>query len=136
MRIPKILVVDDFAPWRSMMRSQLAYSGFQVLAEASNGREGIEKAAQLHPDVVVLDLEMPILNGLEAAPRILQVSPSTKIIFLTQQTDNDVRTAALATGAVAYLLKSNAGEIASVIHDVVDITQPPQETLSPSYVFG
>jgi len=136
MRIPKILVVDDFAPWRSMMRSQLAYSGFQVLAEASNGREGIEKAAQLHPDVVVLDLEMPILNGLEAAPRILQVSPSTKIFFLTQQMDNDVRTAALATGAVAYLLKSNAGEIASVIHDVLDITQPPQETLSPSYVFG
>jgi len=136
MRIPKILVVDDFAPWRSMMRSQLAYSGFQVLAEASNGREGIEKAAQLHPDVVVLDLEMPILNGLEAAPTILQVSPSTKVIFLTQQMDNEVRTTALATGDVAYLLKSNAGEIASVIHDVLDITQPPQETLSPSYVFG
>jgi len=104
MRKIKILVVDDFGPWRSMLRSQLeANSDFQVIAEAINGCEAIEKAAQLHPDVVLLDIGMPLLNGLEAAPRIRRASPGSKIVFLTQQHDKDIRSAALATGAGGYL---------------------------------
>src|SRR5215470_7780369 len=100
MRTTKILVVDDFREWRSMMCALLeANSGFQVVGEAGNGCEAIEMAARLHPDVVLLDIGMPLLNGLEAAPRILQVSPCSKIVFLTQQQDDDIRTAALATGA-------------------------------------
>ena len=121
-----------------MLRSKLeANSGFQVIAEAGNGCEAIEKAAQLHPDVVLLDIGMPLLNGLEAAPRIRHISPSSKIIFLTQEQDNDIRTAALATGAEGYLLKcSVAGELASAIHAALDNTQPIQPALSPSLVFG
>jgi DNA-binding NarL/FixJ family response regulator len=136
MRTPKVLVVDDFGPWRSLVRSQLTYSDFQVVAEASNGRDAIEMAEQLHPDVVLLDIEMPLLNGLEAAPRIRHVSPSTKIIFLTQQVDDDIKSAALATGAVGYLLKSDAGELASAIHAALGSTEPFQAALSPSFVFG
>src|SRR5215469_6364638 len=99
MRTTKILVVDDHRQWRSMLRTLLeANSGFQVIAEAVNGFEAIEKAAQLHPDVVLLDIGMPLLNGLEAAPKIRRVSPGSKIVFVTQDSNRDVRDAALATG--------------------------------------
>jgi DNA-binding NarL/FixJ family response regulator len=138
MRATRILVVDDYAPWRSMLRSTLeANSSFQVIAEAGNGCEAIEKAAQLHPDVVLLDIGMPLLDGLEAAPRIRRASPDSKIIFITQEQDNDIRTAALATGAAGYLLKSNAsGELASAIHAALDRTQPILPALSPSLVLA
>ena len=138
MRTTTILVVDDYAPWRSMLRSKLeASSGFQVIAEAGNGIEAIEKAARLRPDVVLLDIGMPLLNGIEAAPRIRRASPDSKIIFITQERDNEIRTAALATGAERYLLKSNvAGELASAIHAALDSTQPILPALSPSLVFG
>lgn len=138
MRTTTLLVVDDYAPWRSMLRSKLeANSGFQVIAEACNGCEAIEKAAQLHPDVVLLDIGMPLLNGLEAAPRIRRASPDSKIIFITQEQDNDIRTAALATGAEGYLLKSNvAGELASAIYAAVGSRQPILPALSPSLVLG
>jgi DNA-binding NarL/FixJ family response regulator len=64
---------------------------------------------ELLPDIVVLDIGMPALNGIEAAKRIRQDSPTSKIIFLTQNNDEDIRLEALATGAEAYLLKANAG---------------------------
>lgn len=138
MKTTTILVVDDYAPWRSMLRSKLeANSGFQVIAEAGNGCEAIERAAQLHPDVVLLDIGMPLLNGLEAAPRIRQASPDSKIIFLTQEQGNDIRTAALATGAEGFLLKSHAaGELASAIHAALGSTQPILPLRSPSLALG
>src|SRR5215469_4268237 len=138
MRTIKILVVDDFAQWRSMLRSLLeANSDFKVIAEARNGCEAIEKAGQLHPDVVLLDVGMPLLNGLEAAPRIRQVSPGSKIVFLTQLHDDDIRTAAFAMGADGYVLKSNmAGKLISAIQAALDGRQAMHTTLSPSLVFG
>ena len=128
MRATRILVVDDYEPWRSMLRTQLAaHPGFQVIDEAVNGVEAIKKAEQLHPDVVLLDVGMPLMNGLEAAPKILRVSPGSKIIFLSQQHHNDIRTAALATGAAGYLLKSDAArELAFAIHAAPGGTQPLQ----------
>ena len=138
MRTIKILVADDFDQCRSMLRLLLeANSGFQVIAEAINGCEAVEKAAQLQPDVVLLDVGMPILNGLEAARKIRRASPDSKIIFVTQQQDDDIKTAALATGAEAYVLKSNSGcELVSAIHAALGSTQPPQAAALTSFVFG
>ena len=138
MKRTTVLIVDDHAGWRSMVRSQLeTNSDFKVIAEAANGCEAIEKAAQLHPDVVLLYIAMPLLNGLEAAPRIRRAVPNSKIIFLTQEQDNDVRTAALTTGAEGYVLKSNAAsELASAIDAALDNPQPILPGLSPSLVFG
>lgn len=103
----EIMIVDDFKEWRLRLRSFLELiPGFRVVAEAANGFEAIEKAAQWLPDIVLLDIGMPILNGIEAAPRIRKESPQSGIIFLTQEHDSDIRAAALATGAAAYLLKS------------------------------
>jgi DNA-binding NarL/FixJ family response regulator len=107
--VTRILLVDDFVQWRLAVRSILeAVPGFRIIGEASNGLEAIEKAATLRPDIVLLDIGMPILNGIEAARRIRRVCPNSKMIFLTQEQDSDVRAAALAVGADAYLLKATA----------------------------
>ena len=103
----QILIVDDCKQWRDAMRSMLkAIPGYQVIDEAGEALEGVQKAAQLRPEIVLLDIGMPILNGIEAAPRIRRASPHSKIVFVTQENDHDVRAAALATGAEGYLLKS------------------------------
>ena len=108
----RILLVDDFKPWRTAARRILgAVPDFQIVGEASNGVEAIDKVATLVPDIVLLDIGMPLLNGLEAARAIRQGSPQSTIIFLTEQDDEDVMNAALATGAVAYLVKSRATQL-------------------------
>ena len=105
----RILVVDDSERWRLVVRSILeGVPGFLVVGEASDGAEAVKEAATLLPDVVLLDVGMPRLNGIEAAKRIRRASPESKIIFLTQDRDSEVREAALAAGAIAYLLKSGA----------------------------
>lgn len=124
----RILLVDDFVQWRFAVRSILeAVSGFRIIGEASNGLEAIEKAATLRPDIVLLDIGMPILNGIEAARRIRRVSPNSKVIFLTQEQDSDVRAAALAVGADAYLLKSTAvGDLRPAIDTALQRGYQPQ----------
>ena len=105
----RILVADDFAEWRVRVRSMLqTRPEWQVIGEASDGLEAVQRTTELQPDLVLLDIGMPILNGIEAAKRIRQDSPSSRIIFVTQETDADIRAAALATGAKGYLLKVNA----------------------------
>lgn len=116
----QILVVDDLHQWRIKVRSILeGIKGFRVVAEAGDALEAIEKAARFRPDIVVLDIGLPLLNGIEAAPRIQQASPGSKIIFLTQEQDSDIRAAALATGAEGFVLKSNAAsELRSALEGV------------------
>ena len=105
----RILVVDDFAEWRGRVRSMLqAQPEWQVIGEACDGLEAVQRTQELHPDIVVLDIGMPNLGGIEAAKRIRRDSPSSRIIFVTQENDADIRSAALATGAEAYLVKANA----------------------------
>jgi DNA-binding NarL/FixJ family response regulator len=70
--------------------------------------EAVQKAAELDPDIVVLDIGMPILNSLEAAQQISRTSPTSSIVFLTQNTDSELMSAALNTGARGYVLKANA----------------------------
>jgi two-component system, NarL family, nitrate/nitrite response regulator NarL len=115
--IIRILLVDDSDQWRFLVRSILERTPwFQVVGEASDGVEAVTQATALLPDVVLLDIGMPRLNGIEAAKNIRQTCPESRIIFLTQEHDSDVRNAALATGGVAYLLKSSASsELRSVI---------------------
>jgi two-component system response regulator NreC len=128
----RIILADDFDVWRQFARSILEQiPGLRVIAEASNGLEAIEKAATLRPDVVLLDIAMPRLNGLEAAKTIRQVCPESKIVFLTQQNDDELRSAALATGAEAYLLKSKAaGELQLTLESVCDTRQSSAERRS------
>src|SRR5262249_970798 len=104
-----ILIADDFEAWRSEVRNLLGErADWEVICEVADGLPAVQRASQLHPDVVLLDIAMPGLNGIEAANEIRQVCPSAKIVFLTQQTDQAVMDVALATGARGYVLKSNA----------------------------
>ena len=102
----KILLADDFEPWRSKLRSFLERKTQWKVFEACDGHEAIRKTLELHPDVVLLDLHMPDLNGIEAAKRIRKLSPDSRIIFVTVEGDESVIAAALETGAVAYVLKA------------------------------
>lgn len=102
-----ILLADDFAPWRARVRSFLQRkTEWKIVFEACDGLEAVQKTAELHPEVVLLDLSMPHLNGIEAAKRIRQLSPDFKIVILTENPDEDLRAAALEAGASAYVLKS------------------------------
>jgi DNA-binding NarL/FixJ family response regulator len=109
-RQARILLVDDFAPWREQLRSLLdTRSDWNIIGEASDGQEAIEKATEMQPDIILLDVAMPILNGIEAAKVIQQRCPKSRILFVTQDGDDDIRNAAMRVGAAGYLLKSKAG---------------------------
>ncbi|MGC1168678.1 MAG: response regulator transcription factor [Candidatus Acidiferrales bacterium] len=104
----RILIVDDFAMWRRQLCEVLqSRPEWQVIAEASDGLEAVEKAEGLKPDLILLDIGLPKLNGIEAARRIQQLSPSSKIIFLSQNNSLDIVTAALSSGARGYVRKTD-----------------------------
>lgn len=104
-----ILVVEDFAPFRRFIIATLqAKRGWHIIAEASNGFEAVQKAEGLQPDLILLDIGLPKLNGIEAAKIINRRCPKSKILFVTQDGDDDVRDAAMRTGATGYVLKANA----------------------------
>jgi DNA-binding NarL/FixJ family response regulator len=104
----RILITDDFAEWRLQVRSVLqARPEWQVIAEASDGLEAVETAQSVKPELILLDVGLPKLNGIEAARRIQQISPTSRIIFLSQNNDLDIVRAALTTGARGYVRKSD-----------------------------
>ena len=103
-------MVDDFEPFRRFVCSLLSKAaGWRVIGEVSDGLEAVQKAKELQPELILLDLGLPNLSGLEAANRIHRVAPSSKIVFVTQENSFDVVRAALSNGAMGYVLKSDAG---------------------------
>jgi DNA-binding NarL/FixJ family response regulator len=105
----RTLVVDDYEGWRRQTRLLLqARPGWQVIDEASDGSEAVQKAEEVRPDLIVLDIGLPTLNGIEAARRIRQVSPNSKILFLTMDSSPDAVQAGLSAGAQGYVYKSRA----------------------------
>jgi CheY-like chemotaxis protein len=104
----QILISDDFADWRRQVRLLLqARPEWQVISEASDGLEAVQKAQDLKPEIILLDIGLPKLNGIEAARRIRQLSPNSKIIFLSQNNDLDIVRAALSTGIRGYVRKTD-----------------------------
>jgi DNA-binding NarL/FixJ family response regulator len=106
----RLLIVDDHPLTRDALASLLAANGFEVVGQASSGAEAVELAAELRPELVVLDLTMPDMNGLEALPRLREASPISDIVVLTASEDDGNLLAAIRAGAAGYLLKSEAPE--------------------------
>lgn len=108
----RILIADDHELIRDGLKRLLtSRRGWQVCGQASNGREAVDKADKLNPDVVVLDFSMPELNGLEAACQIRKRMPQTEVLILTMYEDGQLIQKALAAGARACVLKSDANEL-------------------------
>jgi DNA-binding NarL/FixJ family response regulator len=106
----RVLVVDDFEPFRSFVRSLLNKTpGMQVICEVGDGLEAVQKAVELGPDLILLDIGLPTLTGIEAAQQIRQLVPNAKILFLTQESSDDVVQKALGLGAQGYVVKARAG---------------------------
>ena len=116
----RLLIADDHEIFRAGLRSLLEDEpGWQVVAEASNGREAVAKAEKTHPDVALLDIGMPILNGLEAAREIIRRGPQTKVVMLTVHDSDAMIDKVLACGARAYLFKTDAArELVSAVKAV------------------
>jgi DNA-binding NarL/FixJ family response regulator len=106
----RILLADDHEVVRAGLRALLEeQSGWEVVAEAGDGRDAVEKASKLKPDVVVIDIAMPSLNGLEAVRQIVKAVPNTKVLVLTMYDSDPLIQQVLQAGARGYLLKSDAG---------------------------
>ncbi len=101
----KILIVDDSRVSRKMLGNMLEKSGFEVAAEAINGREGYELYDKLSPDVVLMDITMPEMNGLEAMKLILEHDPEAKVIIISAAGQIKKKEEAMAAGAVAFIAK-------------------------------
>jgi DNA-binding NarL/FixJ family response regulator len=109
-RVLRILIADDHEVARKGVRAVLEeHAGWEVCGEAKDGREAVELATQLKPDISLLDIGMPNLNGLDAARQILAVSPDARILILTIHDSEQVVREVLAAGARGFLLKSDAG---------------------------
>jgi DNA-binding NarL/FixJ family response regulator len=105
----RVLVVEDHERWRHFFSTALKKAPeLQVIAEASDGLRGVQKAEELKPDLILLDIGLPTLNGIEAARRIREVSPASKILFISENRSFDIVKEALSTGASGYILKSDA----------------------------
>jgi DNA-binding NarL/FixJ family response regulator len=105
----RILVVDDYKEWRRRVFLFLQeHPEWQVICEVSDGLEAVQKAEELKPDLVLLDIGLPKLNGIEVARRVRQLSPNSKIVFLSMDNSPDIVEAALSTGAHGYVYKARA----------------------------
>lgn len=116
----RVLIVDDHTLVRDGIRSLLALTAdIEIVGEAANGREALEKVRQLVPDVVLMDLAMPIMGGLEATRRIRREFPATKVLALTQYDDSEYVIPVIAAGARGFVTKmSSFSELASAIQAV------------------
>jgi two-component system response regulator NreC len=102
----RIVLADDHVLVRQGLKSLLEREGFQVVAEASDGQEAVSHVKSLQPDIAVMDINMPTLNGLNAAREMTRASPKTKTILLTQHTESQYISEALEVGVKGYVLKN------------------------------
>ena len=105
-----MLVVDDYEPFRRFVSSILGErSELQIVGEAADGLEAVRKAEELRPDLTLMDVGLPILNGTEAARQIRRLLQESKIVFVSQESSADIVKEAFRVGALGYVVKTDAG---------------------------
>ena len=105
----RVLVVDDYEPWRRFLRVTLrAYEELQIIGEVSDGLEAVQKAQQLQADLILLDIGLPRQNGIEVARKIREASPTSKILFVSENRAWEIVEEALRVGGSGYVVKSDA----------------------------
>ncbi len=128
----RVLIADDHAMVREGLHWALEHAGYEVVGEAADGEEAVELAEKLRPDIVLMDLSLPVLSGVAATKRIRSLVPGTKVVALSMLSDETAVSSALAAGAVGYLVKdSTTAEIVGALGEVV-AAPPGALVLSPS----
>jgi DNA-binding NarL/FixJ family response regulator len=132
----RVLVVEDFEPFRRFVASILqTQPELQIVCEVSDGLESVQQAEELQPDLVLLDIGLPYLDGIEAARRICAVSPKSKILFLSENRSSDIVEEALRTGAGGYVLKSDApGDLLPAVESVLKDKRFVSASLAGNYL--
>src|SRR5438132_13028940 len=115
----RVLLADDHALIRQGLRALLERQGFQVVSEASDGQEALRSVQSTQPDVAIIDISMPVLNGVDAARELKKSAPKTKVILLTQHSEDQYVTESLRAGVRGYVLKSQAG--ADLVHAIQEV---------------
>jgi DNA-binding NarL/FixJ family response regulator len=117
-----LLLVDDFVAFRAVVSSLLRKKPeLRIVAEASEGIEAVQKARQLQPGLILLDIGLPKLNGIAAARQIRELAPQSKIIFVTQETSADIVKEAIGLGAMGYVVKTKVqSELLKAIDSVLE----------------
>jgi DNA-binding NarL/FixJ family response regulator len=116
----RVLIVDDHELFRRELRATIEASGVWIVAEAADGPSAVEKARVLRPDLTVMDVMLPSMNGIEAAKRIRAENPDARILFLSTHREWDIVDAAMATGALGYVVKADAAtELLTAMEAVV-----------------
>jgi len=136
--VVRVLIVDDYEPFRAVVRSLLEErSKWLIVGEASDGLQAVRKAEELQPDLIVLDIGLPNLNGMEAARRIRKLSPESKILFVSQESAADVVQEALALGALGFVVKAHAGsELLTALAAVLEGKQFLSRSLAIHFLTG
>jgi DNA-binding NarL/FixJ family response regulator len=121
----RVVIVDDFEPFRGFVRALLRkMPELEVICELADGLAAVQKAEELNPDLILLDIGLPTLNGIEAARQITKLVPRAKIIFLSQESSDDVVQEALSLGALGYVVKPlAASELLPAVKAVLEGTQ-------------
>ena len=108
--IPRVLIVEDYEPMRRYIVTKIkAQPELRVVGEVTDGIDAVQKAEELQPDLILMDVGLPSLDGIEATRRIQKVSPKSKILFVTENRSLDIAEEALRSGGLGYVLKSDAG---------------------------
>ena len=121
----RVLVVDDYEPFRRFVCSMLEQKAeLRVIGEASDGLEAVQKAEELQPDLILLDIALPTLNGIEVAGRVRKLARKSKIVFVSQESSADVWQETLSIGALGYVVKAHAGrELLAAVEAVLQDKQ-------------
>jgi DNA-binding NarL/FixJ family response regulator len=126
----RVLLADDNIQVLEYVRDFLSGNHCEVVGTVTEGQAAVDAVAQLLPDVVVLDLSMPVLDGIEAAKRMLEARPSTRVVFLTVEKDRDMCRAALEVGACGYVHKHR---LATDLIPAIELAKDGRRFVSPGW---
>ena len=134
----RVLVADDFAPWRKLLHSILQEKPeLKVICEVSDGLQAVKKADELQPDLILLDIGLPTLSGIEAARQIRTIAPAAKILFVSENYSIDIARSTLSAGGSGYVIKSDAGsELIAAVEAVLLGRKFVSARLGPQNISG
>ena len=124
----RVILADDNRQVVEYVRGILSANGCEIIGTAADGQSAVDAAAQLLPDIVILDISMPVMNGIRAAKRVLELNLPIKIVFLTANNDPDICRAAMETGACCYVLKPR---MASDLIGAIEFAKDGRRFVSP-----